>query len=375
MKRKPTAPILIPVLLISLVGLGLRLYLAFHYVGNYDEVSYEIVANIMRKGGMVYTETARYNYSPIWSYFLLSFSWLSDLTHLPFHFVVRTFLSLVDVADGVLIGLIAATVIPRSFVRAFAFYMLNPVSILIVGYHGQFDNFAALPLLVAVYLAQRNGFSHKGLIWALGTLSLLIKHITLPGVWMLFSFAATPFQAVGALAGSIAALVLTFVPYLPAVSSNILSNVLLYTSGYLQYGFLSFLSRPTVLILFMVVSVLAPAIARNVLKLPFLKSMSFTFLLFLAFAPGIALQYFLLPILFSGYLPDLWLGIYTAFAAFFILGSPDNLSLPLPHFWNTVWVVVVAWLLSFSMTVRKHLLAFANILRANSGSSLFPPKS
>jgi hypothetical protein len=49
----------------------------------------------VRHGGNGYAETARYNYSPVWSWLLLSFSLLADLLHLPLHVIVRGSLALI----------------------------------------------------------------------------------------------------------------------------------------------------------------------------------------------------------------------------------------------------------------------------------------
>src|SRR5690349_18200368 len=62
-----------------LIGFGLRFFLAAAYHGNFDEDSYEIVVGIMQRGGNIYTETARYNYSPAWALVLFGLNGVAGL--------------------------------------------------------------------------------------------------------------------------------------------------------------------------------------------------------------------------------------------------------------------------------------------------------
>ena len=173
------------------IGLGLRLGLAICFYGNFDQVSYEIVAEIMRRGGNVYAETSRYNYTPIWSYVLLVLNYGATWLGVPFHVMVRSFIIGVDLIDMLLIGYVAANGLSRNLKVTAVGYWLNPVAILLVGYHGQFENLAILPLLLAVALYCRPVGRPRTLwLWGLGTLALIIKHNTLFGVWMLFAYVA-----------------------------------------------------------------------------------------------------------------------------------------------------------------------------------------
>lgn len=132
------------------LGLGLRLFLAVSFRGNYDETSYEIVSGIVRRSGNVYAETARYNYAPPWAPVLGLAGGAADRLGIVLHTVIRGFLSLVDVWNAGLIGLIVASQAgKRRGQLAAVSYLLNPVAILIVGYHGQFETLAAVPLFAA----------------------------------------------------------------------------------------------------------------------------------------------------------------------------------------------------------------------------------
>ncbi|MBR2904440.1 MAG: glycosyltransferase family 2 protein, partial [Lentisphaeria bacterium] len=108
---------------------------------NFDFDSYCIVKEIVKKGGNVYTETARYNYGPVWFYIL---HFLDLLPCISFRIALIGFLSLCDVA-------IAMFLWNMKFRISALIFLLSPVSIYISGLHNQFDNFAILPALCAVF--------------------------------------------------------------------------------------------------------------------------------------------------------------------------------------------------------------------------------
>jgi hypothetical protein len=131
--------------LVVLSGTFIRFLLAYSYYGNYDMESYEIVRRIVASGGNVYALTTRYNYTPVWFNIL----WFLGIinTYLPtasFHFIVRAFLTLVDLASLLLLLLIVELdkgINRRDDLLLCAiFFYLNPVSYLLTGYHGQFEN-------------------------------------------------------------------------------------------------------------------------------------------------------------------------------------------------------------------------------------------
>lgn len=159
-------------ILLLIIGSALRL-LAAHRGYNFDIVSFRIVADIAANGGNVYAETQRYNYGPIW------FHLLSLLDSLPFpisdplfslRWKVSLFLTGCDIA--------IATCLYRWYgLKIAALFFLNPIAIIITGYHSQFENLAILIGLLAVKSIEKNDsqLSLSGL--ALLGLSLSIKHI------------------------------------------------------------------------------------------------------------------------------------------------------------------------------------------------------
>jgi hypothetical protein len=110
---------------------------------NYDMASWNIVADITARGGNVYAETYRYNYGPVWFLVLHALDVVADHRHILLRYLVAGFLSLADLGICLLLCRLAGRL------AGFLFF-LNPVSILITGFHCQFDNLAILLALCSV---------------------------------------------------------------------------------------------------------------------------------------------------------------------------------------------------------------------------------
>ena len=331
------------------IGLGLRLGLALCFYGNFDQVSYEIVAEIMRRGGNVYAETSRYNYTPLWSYVLLILNYGAIWLRVPFHVMVRSFIICIDLINMLLIGYVAANGLSRNLKVAAVGYWLNPVAILLVGYHGQFENLATLPLLLAVALYCRPiGRPRTLWLWGLGTLALIIKHNTLFSVWMLFAYVAGSWRRAGfMMILAICAFLATFTPYLPAGLIGIVKNVLTYQSA-LPYGFGQFFPSLLSALLFAGVMLLLPVIAKQILKTTLPHAIGFSAVGLLTFIFGISVQYYLLPVIWGSLTGGIWYWIYSVSITFLLLSNINSLAiLNLPPLYNLAWLVTSIWFFSY----------------------------
>ncbi|KXK25888.1 MAG: hypothetical protein TR69_WS6001001494 [candidate division WS6 bacterium OLB20] len=228
----------------ALTGIVLRFVAAMHG-HNYDFESYLLVADIAEAGRNVYTETSRYNYGPAWFLILLLLRHLSYLFSDPavaFRLLVVVVLTAADLA-------IMFYLLRHFGARAAVLFILNPVSILITGYHSQFDNLAiAIGLwAMAVYASGRASLDRKVMTAGLALLglSLVVKHvlILLP-VWL--AIREDTFVRKGAaLAVPVLILIISFLPFMDAWW-DIRANVILYDSAenapLLLYGLPPFLS-------------------------------------------------------------------------------------------------------------------------------------
>lgn len=167
-------------------GIALR-FCAMTIGHNYDWESYCIVGEIVTGGGNVYAQTARYNYGPFFFVIqglLYKIATLapSDVELVLFRVLMVAILTFVDLGITLFIG-------KKYSVIGAVIFFLNPVSIIITGYHNQFDNIALLFALIStLYFNEEERFSAKDywlIFWL--TLCLIAKHILfLMPVFLLF---------------------------------------------------------------------------------------------------------------------------------------------------------------------------------------------
>jgi hypothetical protein len=155
---------------------------------NFDLESWALFSDLVREGKNVYAETYRNPYGPIWAYVCAGAGYVQarffdSESLVVFHRLLALFLSLVDVAIA---GLLAR----RYSLGVGALFLLNPVSLLITGFHTQFENLAILLALAACLSLEGKkepGIARYGAAMGLLGVSLVVKHILifLP-LWFLF---------------------------------------------------------------------------------------------------------------------------------------------------------------------------------------------
>ena len=204
---------------------------------NFDVESWALFSDLVRDGKNVYAETYRNPYGPIWAYLCAGAGYvqahfLGGESLVGFHRLLAGFLSLVDVAIA---GLLAR----RYSLWIGALFLLNPVSLLITGFHTQFENLAILLALVACVLLEAKAaprLARYGLAMGVLGFSLVVKHILifLP-LWFLFrpgasrrerALSLVPFAVFGA----------SFLPYVRDERGleGVIEHVLLYDSFHLD---------------------------------------------------------------------------------------------------------------------------------------------
>ena len=154
---------------------------------NEDFYNWTWNATVLRDGGSVYSGDVPYGYGPFWMFVLRFADLIQNLfpdNRKIFRLVIILILTLAD--------LLIAAIIARKFSHyAALLFFLNPISIIISGYHNQFDNIAILAALVAVMYFDSEPSESKSRNLYLGLaligLSLAVKQILLffP-VWLFF---------------------------------------------------------------------------------------------------------------------------------------------------------------------------------------------
>ncbi|MDQ4125733.1 MAG: hypothetical protein M3134_09065 [Actinomycetota bacterium] len=306
----------IPVVLV--VGVGLR-YWVSTLGSNFDLESYGIVADIVDRGGNVYAETERYNYGPIWFYVLGFLRGLSELFSDPagaFRALLIGLLTLADVGIWV--------VLHRRYGRIAGFlFFLNPVSIIITGYHNQFDNVAILVGLLAMVVYATSFV--PGLL-LLG-LSLTVKHVLLVfPLWLAIKEKGLE-RKLTALVVPIAMLVFSFVPFLPEGREGIVSNVVLYRghdNAPFWHGVLPVQLQPLIspFVLFAGATLVLGFVWR---RRSHLDLVLLYLLALVVFAPSIANQYLAIAIPAVAAFPSAFFLPFQVLAAWFLAAHPEGL--------------------------------------------------
>ena len=159
------------------ISIGILLRFAVMSFGhNFDFESYCIVGDISGHFRNVYAETSRYNYGVIFSWIQGFLYRIAEIKSENFAVTYRIYIvATLTMADLGITYFIAK----RHSLRKAIIFFLNPISIIITGYHNQFDNIAiVLALLMLVFYNEEDKFNKKDIGFILiFTLSLMTKHI------------------------------------------------------------------------------------------------------------------------------------------------------------------------------------------------------
>jgi hypothetical protein len=331
-----------------LAALALRLALLFAFPGTYDSESYRVVAAIAARGGDIYAETKRYNYSPVWGQVLRGLDWARAASKLDLTRAVGLALTAADLATAALLYLLASGRFgPRRSALVALLFFANPVSILISSFHGQFDNLSILFLLAAI-LVSRRGDGRGPLTIALLSMSLCLKHVT----WfhpLLFAWRGRRRFSLAVGTFPYAFFLASFLPYWPSWR-NIAANVFLYRSLMGVYGLyellIFFFGMPVwiltaTLILAMLVAIvwLAPVeISRAALLL---------FLVQMIFSPGFGRQYCVWPVALGALFPSVGYLLFTVVSTGFLVREMSSGGAAAPWLPGShgPWWAAIAWLL------------------------------
>lgn len=164
MHNQPMKKLLILGSLICLTLLP-RLVLCFFFFGTPDTLNAMQSIDVFKHGQNVYA-ASNYTYPPLWLAILLGLDFLSANFHIPFYIVIRFPAIIFDVFLALLIFAVFKKYKKNdkdSFIGAL-FFSLNPISILISGYHGQIDNIWIFLSLVSWYIFEYFSKTVKNII-------------------------------------------------------------------------------------------------------------------------------------------------------------------------------------------------------------------
>jgi len=328
---------------VVVVGASLRMLASLRGY-NYDVESFRIVADIVSSSGNVYVETHRYNYSPIW------FHILHYLDVIPFfnadgmeffRIKIALFLTIVDL--GLFIFLLK-----RYSLWVAALFFLNPISIIITGYHSQFDNIAILLALISVEGCgeKSNRFLRVACLTGIG-LSLCVKHILFVfPLWLAFKEKSWSRKLL-LLLTPYCIFAFSFISYIPDGYSGIVKNVFLYrafNNAPLWSAILPnviFSSTPTIL-LFVGAMVLIGYYLR---KRSSLESLHIYLISLVAFSSAISNQALAIPVPSIAVFWNWGYALYTSVGGLYLIVEKNGLHVAvMQHLvrwddrWNNLWI-------------------------------------
>ena len=286
------------VVFVIAIGIIAR-FLVMAWGHNYDFESYKIVGEIVSKGGNIYAETHRYNYAFVFSIIQgLGFRIFGAYEEL-FRVYIVGILTLADVGIMLWIN-------NRYNYKMGMLFFLNPISIIITGYHNQFDNIAVLFALIASSYFDEDSESltkNDFIAIAFLTLSMLTKHVLFMFLlWIFFRKNKVGFTK--KVAYSLIPMIVFLISFIPYVIGNeaaftgVIKHVFLYRS-YNNYPLLSYLLKLIMLpnrFYFIVYLILMIVLGVAYREKSFGDMLLLYFVCMVAFSSAIANQYLIIPI-------------------------------------------------------------------------------
>jgi len=203
-----------------------------------DAFAWETTAKILEMGGNPYQATAVLNYPPLWMQLIFCLSKVAAALDVPFFRVLQIFLILVESAVVILLIKLIQEVAPTAHVRKIVIIglALNPIAVLLVCQHCNFDVLVALWLMLfMINLLRYNRANNLGdwlsacLFLGLGILTKQVTLILIPMLAGGFRQATASFRFLGSvlLLGPVALGMSIIYVLAPA---EVTSNVLAYRS-------------------------------------------------------------------------------------------------------------------------------------------------
>lgn len=355
---------------IIFLGLTLRLFIASTNSTNFDMNIFFMNAQLFLEGKWnIYYYNWNHVYSPAIFFINGGLGIIQQsLSFLPYPFIQRAYISFIDVITlFILIKIAIKNKISPT--RTAAFFFLNPATILLSGYHGQFDNNAVFFLLFAIWLnfftSNKNRNFKKNFAWFFLTLGFIIKHI-IP--FQIFLIELYMFKKHSLIKGgilflmSILIFLATFIPYYNNDESKFVIKE--YVIGYQGQatitgitGIIRFLCVECEIFdirlytlyryVFMAIGMVFSIFILR--KTDLMRSLLMSFLFFLTFSSAHSAQYFVLPMAVGALFPTRWFMAYSTIVTIFLLVFQMEVDVSIyikVLLLNTVWLVSTGWFFS-----------------------------
>jgi hypothetical protein len=174
-----------------------------------DLHSWQLIAGELRGGHNPYHTTPFLNWPPLWMQMIAAIDKASQLLHVPFKMLLRLVLIGFDVAVVIVTHRLAVFMeLAKARTIVLIGLALNPISILLICQHANFDAMVALAILLGVSAIVRFAISGDPVDWLCGALALGIGILTKTIPIILFPLLAANWRALNNRARILGALLL-----------------------------------------------------------------------------------------------------------------------------------------------------------------------
>jgi hypothetical protein len=214
---------------VALVAIVVRAIPAALAFGTSDVLAWDQLARLFLAGDNFYA-TQLHNWPVLWIYFTAAAEVLHDATALPFSFLVK----LPPIAADAAIAVMLCRISPKIGLL----YALNPVAILITGYHGQFDSMMLAPTVLAWCLWETSRGPRRlyGTALALG-LGIWFKPVPLVLLPVFLPRLKNHFERAIFVVLAFAPAALGTLPYFLRWPEDVAANFFGYSSWFGQWGY------------------------------------------------------------------------------------------------------------------------------------------
>ncbi|MCL5675824.1 MAG: hypothetical protein M1120_01720 [Patescibacteria group bacterium] len=233
-------------------ALLIRLLTAHLFFGPWDTESVYVIAELLKKGSLIYNDTWRFNTPPTWMWIIGSLSFIADKIGVPLSFLIKLPPVLADLGIGIFIYkfLFHRSKRKKSAIFLSSLFLLNPLPVLISGYQGQPDSMFIFLVLLSSYVLTASRklklvtIAASGLLLGISCTVKLVPFGLLP-IFLLYLFRSESITKKSLLSKllllsfftflTFLPVILEFIPYL-AVWSNIVEHVFQYKTWWSLWG-------------------------------------------------------------------------------------------------------------------------------------------
>lgn len=394
------------ILLAAIVAITAKLFLAWNTIGTNDTIVFFLFGRELSLRGLVetYRRAILFNHPPLVAYYLRG---IYEISHSTFFEQNRISFALLLRLPGIIADSVSTIVVwklagalgrRRPPFWALLLFSLNPISVMVNGFHGNTDSVMVMFLLLACLMSLRERALLSGLFFGLSCQIKIIPLLFLPPFLFFWYQRRLLARFVGAFGLATLLLILQPLLFSPvAYARNVLAygsywglwglSYLMHLSRSPHFSRISFFGLPAAtnivsatLKFIIVCGVVALAWRRRGANAPgLLFTVAGIWLIFFIVAPGIAPQYFVWLLPFLLFLSPVFFASVVVTGSIFIFIFYTTISHGLPWYFgvstNALSAVWAPWsLLPWMTLILGGILIWRNSCRRNGLAKLFALK-